>query len=137
MERTLMMIKPDAVERGLIGRILAMAEAADLKIAAMRLVQLTPEEARTFYKVHEGKPFLGDLVQFMSRSPVVAAVLEGEGAVQRWRDVCGATNPADAAPGTVRAAFGRDVGENSVHGSDSVQNAETEIRFFGLTLDLR
>jgi nucleoside-diphosphate kinase len=137
MSKTLMMIKPDAVERGLVGEILAKVEASGLSVRAMRMVHLTRGEAREFYKVHADKPFIDELVAFMSRSPIVAAVLEGGEAVARWRDLMGATNPANAAPGTIRAEFASSIQENAVHGSDSDENAAIEIGFFALSLDLR
>jgi len=137
MEQTLMMIKPDAVERGLVGPILAQVSKSGLRIARLRMVHLTPDEARRFYAVHADKPFIGELVSFMSRSAIVAGVLEGENAVRRWRDLMGATNPANAAPGTIRAEHARSIQENAVHGSDSQENARTEIEFFGLSLSLR
>lgn len=137
MSKTLMMIKPDAVERGLAGKILAKVEESGLAVRAMRMVHLKPDEAREFYKVHADKPFIDELVSFMSRSPIVAAVLEGGEAVSRWRELMGATNPSNAAPGTVRAEFATSIQENAVHGSDSDANAAVEIAFFGLNLDLR
>lgn len=130
MERTLMMLKPDAVERNLIGQILAMVEGAGLKIVRMELVRLTPERARKFYHVHEGKPFLDDLVAYMSRGPVVAVALEGPSAIAKLRELMGATDPKKAAPGTIRAAFAIDIGTNTVHGSDSPASAAEEIPFF-------
>ncbi len=135
-EETLMMIKPDAVERNLVGKILAHAEEAGLSIAALRMVHLTKTQAERFYEVHAGRPFYEELTTFMSRSPIVAAVLTGQNAVKRWRDTMGATNPADAAPGTIRALYAQSVGENAVHGSDSHENAKIEIEFFGLGLTL-
>lgn len=137
MEQTLMMIKPDAVRRNLIGKILERVEGAGLGIARMRMVRLQPDEARTFYRVHEGKPFLEALVAFMSSGPVVALVVEGESAVSRLREVVGATNPAQAAPGTIRRDFALDVEKNSVHASDALSTARDEIAFFGLGLGLR
>ena len=137
MEQTMMMIKPDAVGRNLIGKILERVEGAGLTIARMRLLALTPKEARTFYRVHEGKPFLESLVAFMSSGPVVALVVEGENAVVRLRKVVGATNPAQAEPGTIRKDFAIDIEKNSVHASDAVATAQDEIGFFGLGLDLR
>jgi nucleoside-diphosphate kinase len=137
MEQTLMMIKPDAVERGFVGKILDQVTASGLHITRLRMVHLSEEEARRFYHVHATKPFIGDLVAFMSRSPIVAAVLEGEEAVTRWRELMGSTNPANAAPGTIRAEFASSIQENAVHGSDSRENAEAEIRFFALGLSLR
>lgn len=137
MEQTLMMIKPDAVERNLVGRILERVEGAGLRIRQLRMVHLSPEEARAFYRVHEGKPFLDDLVAFMSSGPVVAGVLEGDNAVARWRELMGATNPANAAPGTIRADFALGLEKNSVHGSDAAGTAREEIAFFGLGHRLR
>ena len=137
MQKTLMMIKPDAVERNLTGTILAQAESAGLRVVQLRMVQLDPEQAREFYEVHADKPFIDDLVAFMSRSPVAVAVLEAEDAVERWRATMGATDPGKAAPGTIRALHGRNIQENSVHGSDSVENAGIETGFFGLGLRLR
>ena len=137
MQQTLMMIKPDAVERNLAGTILAEAESAGLMVVQLRMVQLDPEVAREFFKVHADKPFIDDLVAFMSRSPVVVGVLEGEDAVERWRATMGATDPAKAESGTIRALHGRNIQENSVHGSDSAENADIERGFFGLGLKLR
>jgi nucleoside-diphosphate kinase len=137
MQETLMMIKPDAVERGLTGKILAHAQEAGLEIVRLRMVHLTEAEAREFYAVHEGKPFLDELVSFMSRSPVVAAVGRHPEAVTLWRTAMGATNPAQADPGTIRKLYATSIGENAVHGSDSPENAATEIAFFGMELELR
>ncbi len=136
MQQTMMLVKPDAVERGLVGEILSQIEAGGLRIRRMRMIQLRPEEARRFYRIHEGKPFLGDLVTFMSRSPIVACVLEGERAVSTLRGIMGATDPSRAEAGTIRARFGRSIQENSVHGSDSRESATTEIAFFDLGLAL-
>ncbi len=137
MQQTLMMIKPDAVERHLIGKILKRVEAAGLTIARLRMVRLRPEEARAFYKVHEGKPFLESLVSFMSSGPIVVLVVEGENAIARLREVIGATDPAKAAPGTIRRDFALDIEKNSVHASDGVDTAREEIAFHDLRLDLR
>jgi nucleoside-diphosphate kinase len=137
VEQTLMMIKPDAVERNLVGRILERAEGAGLRIVGLRMVHLRTEEARTFYRVHEGKPFLDSLVAFMSSGPIVAGVLEGEDAVRRWRDLMGATDPAKAAAGTIRREIAQSIERNSVHGSDGPDTAREEIAFFGLDLNLR
>ena len=134
IERTLLMIKPDAVERGLIGEILGRVEAAGLRVARLKLVALEPAEARRFYRVHAGKPFLDGLVEYMSSGPVAAVVLEGEGAIARLRATVGATDPAAAAPGTIRREFGLDLRRNAVHASDGPQTAAEEIAFFGLTL---
>ncbi|HJL06717.1 MAG TPA: nucleoside-diphosphate kinase [Polyangiaceae bacterium LLY-WYZ-15_(1-7)] len=129
-ERTLSIIKPDATEGNHIGDILAMIEKAGLKIVAMKMTHLSKAEAEGFYAVHAERPFFGELVQFMTRSPVVVSVLEGENAVAKYREVMGATNPAEADEGTIRKAFAKDIGENSVHGSDSLENAAKEIAFF-------
>ena len=125
-----MILKPDAAERNLIGSILARIEASGLKIARLEMVQLTPERARKFYHVHEGKPFIDDLVAYMSRGPVVVGALQGEGAITRWRDLMGATNPSNAAPGTIRKDFAVDIQTNTVHGSDSPASAAEEIPYF-------
>ena len=130
MERTLMILKPDAVERKLVGKILAKVEATGLTIVRMEMIRLTPERAKAFYHVHEGKPFLNDLVDYMSSGPVVACVLEAESAIPRLRELMGATNPKNAAPGTIRAEFAVDIQTNSVHGSDSPESAAEEIPFF-------
>ncbi len=130
MDKTLFILKPDAVERGLVGKILAKVEEAGFKIRRLEMVRLTPDRARSFYAVHEGKPFLGDLVEYMSSGPCIPTVLEGENAIPRLRELMGATNPANAAPGTIRAEFGVDIQTNSVHGSDSPESAATEIPFF-------
>ena len=130
VERTLSIIKPDAVERNLIGKICARFEQDGLTIAAMRKVLLSRAEAEGFYAVHCERPFFGELVEFMTRSPVVVMVLEGENAVLRNREIMGATNPADAAEGTIRKLYAANVGENSVHGSDSAENAAIEIHYF-------
>lgn len=137
MQQTFMMIKPDAVGRNLVGEILARVEKAGLSIRRLRMVHLTAGEAREFYKVHEGKPFLDSLVRFMSSGPIVAAVLEGEDAIHRLAQVVGPTDPAKAPPGTIRKDFGLDIERNSIHRSDAPETAETEIAFFGLGLDLR
>lgn len=130
MEKTLLIIKPDAVSRNLIGEIIARVEKARFKIKAMKMVQLKPADARRFYTVHEGKPFLEELVAFMSSGPVVPIWLEKENAVADLRKLIGATNPKNADPGTVRHDLAIDMGKNSVHGSDSPENAKTEIEFF-------
>ena len=130
IERTLSIIKPDAVERNLIGKICARFEEENLTIAAMRKVHLSRSDAEGFYAVHSERPFFGELVEFMTRSPVVVMVLEGENAVARNREIMGATNPADAADGTLRQLYAQSIGENSVHGSDSLENAAIEINHF-------
>ncbi|MBO6937806.1 MAG: nucleoside-diphosphate kinase [Deltaproteobacteria bacterium] len=129
-ERTLSIIKPDAVEANNVGAILAMIEKAGLKIVAMRMLHLSRAQAEGFYAVHKERPFFGELCDFMTRSPVVVSVLEGDNAVAKYREVMGATNPAEAAEGTIRKAFAKDIGENSVHGSDSLENAGIETNYF-------
>jgi len=129
-ERTLCIVKPDAVEKQKAGAILQRVEEAGFRILAVRMLHLTRREAESFYEIHRERPFYADLVQFMTRSPVVVAVLEHENAVTRWRDVMGATDPAKAAAGSIRKLFGSNVGENATHGSDSVENARREIGFF-------
>ncbi|MEL6317004.1 MAG: nucleoside-diphosphate kinase [Pseudomonadota bacterium] len=136
IERTLSIIKPDATERNLTGRINAKFEEAGLKIVAQKRMHLTKAQAGEFYKVHAERPFYDELCTFMSRSPVVVQVLEGEGAVAKNRDVMGATNPADADAGTIRAEFAQSIGENSVHGSDSAENAAIEIAYFFAGVDI-
>ncbi len=130
IERTLSIIKPDATRRNLTGRINAKFEEAGLRIVAQRRVRLSPEQAGAFYAVHRERPFYRDLVAFMTSGPVVAQVLEGEDAVARNREIMGATNPANAAPGTIRKEFAESIEANSVHGSDSAENAAIEIAFF-------
>ncbi len=130
IERTFSIIKPDAVARNLIGRIYQRFEDAGLRIVAARMAHLTREQAQEFYAVHRERPFYGDLVEFMISGPVMLQVLEGENAVARNREVMGATNPADAAPGTIRADFAKTVDENAVHGSDAPETAAQEIAFF-------
>ena len=137
MQRTLMLIKPDAVERNLVGKILARVEEAGLRIQRLRMVRLAPEQAREFYKVHEGKSFLDSLVGFMSSGPIVAAVLEREDAIDRLAGIVGATDPAKAAAGTIRREFGLNIEKNSVHRSDAPETAETEIAWFDLDWALR
>lgn len=129
-ERTFSIIKPDAVARNLIGRIYQRFEDAGLRIVAARMEHLSREQAQEFYAVHRERPFYGDLVEFMISGPVMLQVLEGENAVARNREVMGATNPADAAPGTIRADFAKTVDENAVHGSDAPETAAQEIAFF-------
>lgn len=129
-ERTFSIIKPDAVARNLIGSIYQRFEDAGLRIVAARMAHLTREQAQEFYAVHRERPFYGDLVEFMISGPVMLQVLEGEDAVARNREVMGATNPADAAPGTIRADFAKTVDENAVHGSDAPETAAQEIAFF-------
>ncbi len=130
MNRTLLIVKPDAVARDLVGRILAKVEAAGFKIRRLEMIRLTPDRARRFYAVHEGKPFLDDLVAYMASGPCVPVLLEADNAIPRLRELMGATNPKNAAPGTIRAEFAVDIQANSVHGSDSPESARTEIPFF-------
>jgi len=137
VQQTLLMIKPDAVERNLVGEILCRVERAGLKIRRLRMVRLTAEEARDFYKVHEGKPFLNGLVLQMSSGPIVAAVLQGERAVEQLADLVGPTDPAKAPSGTIRRDFGLSIEKNSVHRSDAPETAEEEIRWFDVGLTLR
>ena len=127
--RTFTMIKPDAVENGHIGNILAMITNAGFKIVSLKLTQLTVADAQAFYAVHSARPFFGELVEFMTRGPIVAAILEKENAVEDFRTLIGATNPENAAEGTIRKMFARSVGENAVHGSDSDENALIEAQF--------
>ncbi len=129
VERTLSIIKPDATRRDLTGKILARYEEAGLRIVAQKRVRFTRDQAERFYAVHAERPFYDDLCDSMISGPVVAQVLEGENAVAETRKIMGATNPADAAPGTIRAEFGESIEANSVHGSDSRENAEVEIGF--------
>lgn len=130
LERTLSIIKPDAVGRKLIGEIIRRFESAGLKIAAGKLVRLTPERARNFYAVHKERPFFESLCAYMSSGPIFVSVLEGEAAIARNREIMGATDPAKAAPGTIRKDWGKDVEQNAVHGSDGPDTAAMEIAFF-------
>lgn len=130
MSKTLFILKPDSVERGLVGKILSRVEESGLRIRRMEMIRLTPDRAREFYKEHEGKPFLNDLVGYMTSGPCVPVCLEGEEPVIRLRELMGATNPSQAAAGTIRAEFGKDIQTNSVHGSDSPESARREIQFF-------
>lgn len=129
-EQTLSIIKPDAVARNLIGAIYSRFERAGLRIVAARMLHLTRDRAEAFYAVHRERPFFGELVDFMISGPIMIQVLEGEDAVARNREVMGATNPAEAGPGTVRADFAFEITENAVHGSDSPESAAAEIAFF-------
>jgi nucleoside-diphosphate kinase len=130
VERTLSIIKPDATRRNLTGAINQRFESAGLRIVAQRRIRMTEDQAKQFYAVHSERPFFSDLVKFMTSGPVVVQVLEGESAVTRNRDIMGATNPANAAAGTIRKDFAESIEANSVHGSDSLENAKTEIAFF-------
>jgi nucleoside-diphosphate kinase len=127
--KTFTMIKPDAVKAGHIGAILAQINKAGFRIVAMKLTQLSKEKAGEFYEVHKERPFYGELVDFMSSGPIVAAILEKDNAVEDFRKLIGATNPANAEPGTIRALFATSVGENAIHGSDSDENAAIEGAF--------
>jgi nucleoside-diphosphate kinase len=130
IERTLSIIKPDGVEKGIIGRIISRFESQGLKPIAIRLAHLSRREAEGFYAVHKARPFFNDLVTFMTGGPVVLMVLEGEGAVLKNRDIMGATDPKKAAEGTIRKDFATDIEKNTVHGSDSVENAKVEVAYF-------
>ncbi|WP_300361337.1 nucleoside-diphosphate kinase [Hydrogenimonas sp.] len=130
MERTLSIIKPDAVKKNVIGKIIDRFESNGLRIAAMKKLQLSEQDAGEFYAVHKERPFFGELVEFMTSGPVVVMVLEGENAVAKNRELMGATNPKEAAPGTIRADFAESIDANAVHGSDSLENAKIEIAFF-------
>ena len=135
-ERTLSIIKPDATRRNLTGKINARFEEKGLKIVAQKRLQLTQAQAEAFYAVHKARPFFGELVSFMISGPVVVQVLEGENAVAANRDIMGATDPKKAAPGTIRKDFAESIEANSVHGSDSAENAATEIAFFFAGVDI-
>ncbi|WP_243368052.1 nucleoside-diphosphate kinase [Microvirga solisilvae] len=130
IERTFSIIKPDATERNLTGAVNAVIENAGLRIVAQKRIIMSRREAETFYAVHKERPFFGELVDFMVSGPVVVQVLEGEGAVLRYREIMGATNPESAAEGTIRKLYAKSIGENSVHGSDSIDNAKIEIAQF-------
>jgi nucleoside-diphosphate kinase len=130
LERTFSILKPDATRRNLTGAVNAVIEKAGLRIVAQKRIRMTREHAETFYAVHKERPFFGELVEFMTSGPVVVQVLEGDNAIARYREVMGATNPANAAEGTIRKQFAESVGENTVHGSDSAENAEIENRQF-------
>jgi nucleoside-diphosphate kinase len=129
-EKTLSIIKPDAVSRNEIGQIIALLEKAGLKIVAAKMIHMTRQQAEGFYAVHKERPFFGELVDFMITGPVLVMTLEGENAILKNREVMGATDPKKAAPGTIRALFGTSVGENVVHGSDAPETAKTEIAYF-------
>ena len=130
IERTLSIIKPDAVEKNNIGGIIALIEAAGLKVKAMKMMHLSRPQAQGFYAVHKERPFFGELVEFMTRSPVVVICLEGENAIAKYREVMGATDPAKAAEGTIRKKFGASIGENASHGSDAKDTAAFEVSYF-------
>ncbi|HHY48172.1 MAG TPA: nucleoside-diphosphate kinase [Alphaproteobacteria bacterium] len=130
IERTFSIIKPDATKRNITGKIIAKLEEAGLRVVAQKRIRMSRAQAEGFYAVHKDRPFFGELVEFMTSGPVVVQVLEGENAVIKYREVMGATNPENAAPGTIRKEFALSVGENSVHGSDAPETAAEEIRFF-------
>lgn len=136
LERTFSIIKPDATRRNLTGKINAKFEDAGLRIIAQKRIHMTKAQAGVFYDVHKERPFYDELCEFMSSAPVVVQVLEGENAITKNREIMGATNPADAAPGTIRAEFAESVGENSVHGSDAPETAAVEIAYFFAGLEL-
>jgi nucleoside-diphosphate kinase len=136
MEQTLAILKPDAVRRHLIGPILQRIEESGLHIRGLRMLQLSREQAQRFYAVHKERPFYASLCAYMSSGPVVVAALEGDNAIARWRELMGATDPAKAAPGTIRKDFAIDVEQNAVHGSDATQTAAVELGFFFRTSEL-
>jgi nucleoside-diphosphate kinase len=130
LERTLSIVKPDGVSRNLIGNVYQRFEKAGLRIVAARMLQLSPQQAQLFYEVHKERPFYQDLVRYMTSGPVIAQVLEGEGAIARHREIMGATDPKKAAPGTIRADLAQSIEQNVVHGSDAPETAAHEIAFF-------
>ncbi|MGD9503932.1 MAG: nucleoside-diphosphate kinase [Syntrophobacteraceae bacterium] len=136
MERTLSIVKPDGVRRGLIGEVVKRFEAAGIRVAAMKMLHLTMDQAKGFYAVHKERPFFDSLTQFMTSGPVVVMVLEGENVIQKNRDLMGATNYKEAAPGTIRHDFATDIEKNVVHGSDAPQTAATEIAYFFNQLEI-
>jgi nucleoside-diphosphate kinase len=136
IERTLSILKPDALESGAIGKVLAVFEQAGLKPVAMKMLHLTRGQAEGFYAVHRERPFFKSLVEYMTSGPVIVQVLEGESAVAKNREVMGATNPANATPGTIRKLFARSIEANTVHGSDSADNAKAEIAYFFSAIEL-
>jgi nucleoside-diphosphate kinase len=136
LQRTLSLIKPDGLEKGILGKLITRFEERQLKPVAMKLVRLTHAQAEGFYGIHRARPFFGSLVKFMTRGPILAIVLEGEDAVQKNREIMGATDPAKAGPGTVRKDFATDVEQNTVHGSDSAENAAAEIAYFFNELEI-
>lgn len=137
MERTLSIIKPDGVRRNLIGEVIKRFEAAGIRIAAMKLVRLTKQQAEAFYAVHKERPFFQSLTDFMSSGPIVVMVLEGEDVIRRNRELMGATNYKEAAPGTIRHDFASDIEQNIVHGSDAPETARVEISFFFNALEIQ
>lgn len=135
-ERTLSIIKPDAVSKNNIGAIISRFEKGGLTVVAAKMIHLTPDQAKTFYAVHKERPFFKDLVQFISSGPVLVMCLEGKDAIKKNRDIMGATNPKDAAPGTIRADFASSIDANAVHGSDAPETARNEIAFFFSTKEI-
>lgn len=136
MEKTLSIVKPDGVKKNVIGDVISRFEKKGLKISALRMLKLSKEEAEQFYIVHKERPFYGSLTAFMSEGPIVAIVVSGENAISKVREIMGATNPKDAAAGTIRADFASDIEHNIVHGSDSLQSAAYEISFFFSSLEI-
>lgn len=136
VERTLVIVKPDAVKKNAIGDIVRILQENDLKLLAIKMVHLSKEQAKKFYIVHKDRPFYDELTDFMSSGPCVPMVFEGEGAISKVRDIIGCTNPAEAEAGTVRAIYGTDVGKNAVHASDSKESADYEIPFFFSSLEI-
>ena len=130
IQKTFSIIKPDAVRKNCIGAILDRLEKSNLKVIELKMIHLTQEQASDFYDIHKERPFFGELVDYMTSGPVVTLVLEGDQAVERYRELMGATDPKEAQPGTIRADFAESISENAVHGSDSEENAEREIKFF-------
>ena len=130
MDKTFSIIKPDATKRNITGSINKVIEESGLRIIAQKRIKLTHEQAENFYSVHKAKPFFGDLIQYMTSEPVIVQILSGENCVEKYRSIMGATNPENAENGTIRKLFALNVQENSVHGSDSVENAQVEIKFF-------
>jgi len=136
LERTLSIVKPDGVEKNVIGEVISRFEKNGLKIVALKRIKLTKSDAEGFYAVHKERPFFGSLTDFMSRGPVVVLVLEGENAISKNREIMGATNPEEAAEGTIRKDFATNIEENTVHGSDSTESADTEINYFFNALEI-
>ncbi|HEY2106292.1 MAG TPA: nucleoside-diphosphate kinase [Candidatus Binataceae bacterium] len=136
MEHTLAILKPDSVRRNLIGQILAQIEASGLQIRALKRLTLTRKQAEAFYEVHQERPFFTSLCDYMTSGPVVAAVLEGDRAIERWRELMGATDPAKAAEGTIRKKFGQNIEQNATHGSDAKDTAAREVAFFFSGIEL-
>lgn len=136
MERTLSIVKPDGVEKNIIGEVIRRFESAGLKVKALKMLHVTKKEAEGFYIVHKERPFYGELTDFLSEGPIVVMVFEGEGAINKVRDIMGATNPEDATPGTIRKDFATNIERNVVHGSDSPESASFEIPYFFSAIDI-